>query len=174
VRAAAQGLKSLGASLEPVDEVWEDFFPGIIATGHLFRPMVPGPAPQRPSREAWTAAMDLRQRNWTRFRALFRDYDLLISPTTQLLPATMEDWAARWGGKGPRPFPHQAFAPHYTSHTHMFNWLGFPAVSVPAGFVDGLPVGLQIVGWPGSDAKVLRAAQAFSKAYPRPERPPIS
>jgi amidase/aspartyl-tRNA(Asn)/glutamyl-tRNA(Gln) amidotransferase subunit A len=56
----------------------------------------------------------------------------------------------------------------------MFNWLRFPAVSVPCGFVDGLPVGLQIVGWPGTDDLVLRAAQAFQAAFPRDERPPVS
>jgi aspartyl-tRNA(Asn)/glutamyl-tRNA(Gln) amidotransferase subunit A len=174
VRQAAQGLKSLGAVLETTDESWEDFYPGIMATGHLFRPPAPGVQVERPSREVWTSAMDLRQRNWAKFRGLFRDYDLLVSPTTQLLPAKMEDWAARWAGRGPVPFPHDAFAPHYTSHTHMFNWLGFPAVSVPAGFVDGLPVGLQIVGWPGSDAKILRVAEAFLKAFPREESPPVS
>jgi Asp-tRNA(Asn)/Glu-tRNA(Gln) amidotransferase A subunit family amidase len=56
----------------------------------------------------------------------------------------------------------------------MFNWLAFPAVSVPCGFVDGLPVGLQIVGPPGSDARVMRLAVAFQKAFPRPEQPPVS
>jgi Asp-tRNA(Asn)/Glu-tRNA(Gln) amidotransferase A subunit family amidase len=56
----------------------------------------------------------------------------------------------------------------------MFNWLAFPAVSVPCGFVDGLPVGLQIVGPPGSDARILRAANAFQKAFPRDERPPTT
>ena len=128
----------------------------------------------KPEREQWAAALDSRQRNWRAFKTLFETHDLLISPTSQLLPAKMEDWAARWAGKGPVPFPHQTFAPHYTSHTHMFNWLGFPAVSVPAGFVDGLPVGLQIVGPPGAEAKILRLAQAFLTAFPRPERPPVS
>jgi aspartyl-tRNA(Asn)/glutamyl-tRNA(Gln) amidotransferase subunit A len=87
---------------------------------------------------------------------------------------TMEDWAAWWGGNGPVPFPHGTFAPHYTSHTHMFNWLGFPAVSLPCGFVDGLPIGLQVVGWPGSEASILRFAQAFLRSHPREERPTVS
>jgi aspartyl-tRNA(Asn)/glutamyl-tRNA(Gln) amidotransferase subunit A len=47
-------------------------------------------------------------------------------------------------------------------------------VSVPCGFVDGLPIGLQIVGWPGSEDKIFRAAHAFLKANPRDERPPVS
>jgi Asp-tRNA(Asn)/Glu-tRNA(Gln) amidotransferase A subunit family amidase len=69
-------------------------------------------------------------------------------------------------------FPHDVFAPHYTSHTHMFNWLGFPAINLPAGFVDGLPIGLQLVGWPGSEATIFRAAHAFLDAFPRDEHPP--
>jgi Asp-tRNA(Asn)/Glu-tRNA(Gln) amidotransferase A subunit family amidase len=56
----------------------------------------------------------------------------------------------------------------------MFNWLKFPAVSVPCGFVDGLPVGLQIIGLPGTEDRILRAAQAFHGAFPREERPPVS
>jgi len=173
VRDAAQGLTSLGALVERADVAWEDFFPGFLATAHLFRPPM-GAAMPPPSREAWASAMDLRQRNWTRFRELFRTCDLLVSPTAQLLPARMEDWAAWWGGAGPVAFPHKTFTPHYTSHTHMFNWLGFPAISVPAGFVNGLPVGLQFVGWPGDDSRLLRLAEAFLRAFPRREKPPVS
>jgi Asp-tRNA(Asn)/Glu-tRNA(Gln) amidotransferase A subunit family amidase len=66
------------------------------------------------------------------------------------------------------------FAPHYTSHTHMFNWLGWPAVSVPCGFVDGLPVGLQIIGKPGSEATIFRAAAAFQGAQPPLPQPPTA
>jgi amidase len=42
--------------------------------------------------------------------------------------------------------------------------LGGPAISVPCGFTEGLPVGLQIVGKPGDDAGVLRLAHAFERA----------
>jgi amidase/aspartyl-tRNA(Asn)/glutamyl-tRNA(Gln) amidotransferase subunit A len=56
----------------------------------------------------------------------------------------------------------------------IFNWLGFPAVSVPCGYVDGMPVGLQIAAWPGREDLVLRVASAYQQAFPRNERPPIS
>ena len=56
----------------------------------------------------------------------------------------------------------------------LFNWLAMPAFSVPCGFVDGLPVGLQIVGPPGSDARIMRLAAAFQRAFPRDERPTVS
>jgi aspartyl-tRNA(Asn)/glutamyl-tRNA(Gln) amidotransferase subunit A len=55
----------------------------------------------------------------------------------------------------------------------MFNWLGMPAASVPCGHIDGLPIGLQIVGPPHSEPLIFRAAAAFSKAFPRPERPDL-
>lgn len=38
---------------------------------------------------------------------------------------------------------------------------GVPAVSVPCGFADGLPVGLQIIGKPFDESTVLRTAHAF-------------
>jgi aspartyl-tRNA(Asn)/glutamyl-tRNA(Gln) amidotransferase subunit A len=56
----------------------------------------------------------------------------------------------------------------------IFNWLGFPAVSVPCGFIDGLPVGLQIASLPGREDKVLRVAAAFQRAFPQDARPPVS
>jgi Asp-tRNA(Asn)/Glu-tRNA(Gln) amidotransferase A subunit family amidase len=39
-------------------------------------------------------------------------------------------------------------------------------ISVPCGFVDGLPVGLQIIGPRFADVKVMRAAQAMSLLQP--------
>jgi aspartyl-tRNA(Asn)/glutamyl-tRNA(Gln) amidotransferase subunit A len=46
--------------------------------------------------------------------------------------------------------------------TKPFNALGWPALSLPAGSDrDGLPLGLQVVGLPGSDALVLRASAAL-------------
>jgi aspartyl-tRNA(Asn)/glutamyl-tRNA(Gln) amidotransferase subunit A len=41
-----------------------------------------------------------------------------------------------------------------------------PAASCPAGFVDGLPIGLQVVGPMYREDLVLRAAAAFEAARP--------
>ena len=49
---------------------------------------------------------------------------------------------------------------------------GVPAASVPCGFVDGLPVGLALVGRRHADATVLRAAHAYQQATDWHERMP--
>ena len=45
-----------------------------------------------------------------------------------------------------------------------FNVTGHPALSVPAGFAGGLPVGLQIIGRHHDEAGILRIAAAFEAA----------
>jgi aspartyl-tRNA(Asn)/glutamyl-tRNA(Gln) amidotransferase subunit A len=44
------------------------------------------------------------------------------------------------------------------------NIAGLPGISVPGGFVDGLPVGLQLIGKPFDESTVLRAAHAHEQA----------
>jgi Asp-tRNA(Asn)/Glu-tRNA(Gln) amidotransferase A subunit family amidase len=172
VREAALGIRSLGATVETTAERWEDFFPGFVTSGYLYP--TGGPKPPRPTPEAWAHALDSRKRNYDTFRRVLGEHDLVLSATTQLLARTVEEWADNWTTGGSRFTPHGTFAPVYTSHTHMFNWLGFPAASVPCGFVDGLPVGLQLVGLPGRETTILRVAAAFEAAFPRNERPPVS
>ncbi|WP_255192253.1 amidase [Natronobeatus ordinarius] len=50
------------------------------------------------------------------------------------------------------------------ANTTPFNRTGHPAISTPAGAVDGLPVGLQLVGRRFEDATVLNAADALERA----------
>jgi len=179
VRDAAYGLSSLGAGVEATDETWEDrgehgtvrwtvepsAYEAMVGTN--LTPL------QAVDPDLYREQAESRARNWEKFRRLFREHDVIMSATSQLVAKKIPEWDAAWTTDGPS-YPGGSFAPAYCSHTMMFNWLGFPAVSVPCGFVDGLPVGLQIAAWPGREDVVLRVAGAFQEAFPRPERPPVS
>ena len=41
------------------------------------------------------------------------------------------------------------------------NLAGLPAISIPCGFVQGLPVGLQLVGPHFAEERILNAAHAY-------------
>ena len=58
--------------------------------------------------------------------------------------------------------------------TSMFNYVSqCPALSVPAGWsIEGLPVGLQIVGRRYRDDEVLRVGAALERARPWADRRP--
>ena len=63
----------------------------------------------------------------------------------------------------------------FTGLTRPFNTLGIPALSVPCGFsAENLPIGLQIVGRPLEDGRVLAAAHAYERAQRwHTRRPPL-
>lgn len=42
-----------------------------------------------------------------------------------------------------------------------FNYAGLPGLCLPCGLADGLPVSLQLVGWPHDDATLLRIGAAY-------------
>ena len=48
-------------------------------------------------------------------------------------------------------------------YTIALNLAGLPGMSVPAGFVDGLPIGMQIVAKDYAEAKLLNVAHQFQQ-----------
>ena len=59
-------------------------------------------------------------------------------------------------------------------YTVSANLTGLPAISVPCGFSDGLPIGFQVTGRPFDEATLLRAADAYQRdTIFHTERPPI-
>ncbi len=95
------------------------------------------------------------------FDAAFEKYDVLVAPVT---PTP----AFKIGEKTGDPYEmylNDVF-------TLPVNIAGLPGISVPCGFVDGLPVGLQIIGKPFDETTVLRAARAYERTQSWGERRP--
>lgn len=87
-------------------------------------------------------------------------YDLLLTPTTSITAFDPRNRPTHIAGKEINSIT--GFYPF----TFPINMTGQPAVSVPCGFADGLPVGLHIIGRFREDGLVLRAAAAFEGARP--------
>ena len=92
----------------------------------------------------------LVQRNQIRdsINNLFDHFDILISPTT---PTTAFEFGTFSRSTSP-PINH---------NTHPFNLSGHPAISIPCGFENGLPIGLQIIGNHGDEYLLLDIAEAL-------------
>ncbi|TCK25128.1 amidase family protein [Pseudonocardia endophytica] len=90
----------------------------------------------------------------------FDRYDVLVCPTVQVLPFDVElEYPAEVAG-----VPQPDYLGWMRSCT-LISAAGAPAISVPAGYTDdGLPVGLQIVGPPRADRRVLEIASAYETA----------
>jgi amidase/aspartyl-tRNA(Asn)/glutamyl-tRNA(Gln) amidotransferase subunit A len=100
---------------------------------------------------------------------LFGHVDLLVTPT---LGAPPPPNAADGNTLGPRGIDGRPVEPGIGwCLTHPFNFSGHPAASVPAGRLDGLPVGMQIVGRRFADATVLAAGRALERLRPWPTQP---
>ncbi|MBU7008678.1 Asp-tRNA(Asn)/Glu-tRNA(Gln) amidotransferase subunit GatA [Phosphitispora fastidiosa] len=86
------------------------------------------------------------------FDRAFANFDILISPTA---PTP----AFKFGEKSDDPMQ------MYLSDvfTISVNLAGIPGITIPCGFVNGLPVGLQLMGRPFGEGTLFRAAYAFEQ-----------
>ncbi|HET7185622.1 MAG TPA: amidase [Terriglobales bacterium] len=91
-------------------------------------------------------------------RDLFSDYDLLVTPASPAVAPALADLQVN-----PDDLRRRELI--LLRNTRPFNVLGLPAISVPCGFSRaGLPIGLQIAGAPGDDARVLLLAHKYEQA----------
>jgi aspartyl-tRNA(Asn)/glutamyl-tRNA(Gln) amidotransferase subunit A len=99
--------------------------------------------------------------------AVFDDIDLLLTPTT----ATTA-YAAEGILSGPVNGEEVDLMILSAAFTAPFNMTGQPGVSIPAGLVDGMPVGLQVVARRHEDDACVAAAALMESARPWPKLAP--
>ncbi len=87
------------------------------------------------------------------FDGAFEKYDALVTPTSPTVPFKI-------GEKVDDPLQ------MYLSDvcTLPINIAGLPAISIPAGFADGLPIGMQIIGKPFGEETILKVAHAYEQS----------
>ena len=87
-----------------------------------------------------------------------RDFDLLWEAGFDALVAPVSPYVA-WPFGARMADPVQMYLSDVC--TLPVNMAGLPGMSIPCGLSDGLPVGLQLIGAPWSEASLFRAARAF-------------
>ena len=97
------------------------------------------------------------------FADAFQQVDIILAPTTPNVAFKLGD-ASRDANA----------LYHEDVFTNLVNLAGLPAMSMPAGFVDGLPAGVQLIGNYFDEARLLNVAHQFQLATDwHRQRPPI-
>jgi amidase len=105
----------------------------------------------------YAKAQNLARQLRAAYDAVLKDYDLLAMPTLPVTATPLPEENA--------PIPEilqRAF--EMLPNTAPFDVTGHPAMSVPCGLVDGLPVGLMLIGEHYDEKTIYRAADAYEQA----------
>ena len=104
-----------------------------------------------------------------RVARFFDDHDLLVCPTVAVPPFPVQ-----------QRFPSEIAGEKLTTYidwmflTFVITLVGCPAISLPCGLTQkGLPVGIQLVGRPHSDAELLGGALLLEQALGFAHRVPL-
>lgn len=98
-------------------------------------------------------------------QSVYENFDILVTPTLSTMPVKNAEEPGTTVG------PSQVDGVEVDEligwcMTYFANFTGHPAASIPAGMVEDLPVGMQILGRRYGDSDVLAASAAFEKLRP--------
>ena len=186
-RAAGHLLESLGHDVEEATPDWHEpdyleLFGTIWAGSSAYFGMAPRgsveplnqalaeKAEATSSKDYVTAVMRMQQLA-RRIVSFWNDYDLLLTPGLAMPPVPV-GWAT-----APEDVWEQFQRGwEFTPFTQVANLTGQPAASLPLFWsAEGLPIGVQLVGRPASDAELIRVCAQLEEARPwAARRPPVS
>ena len=93
-------------------------------------------------------------------------YDALLVPTTIIAAPFLNQKEVNIEGKTIEVYL------SLSKLTTVFDITGLPALNIPAGLVDSkLPVGVQLVGRPFDESRMLKIAYTYEQQYNLPEQP---
>lgn len=92
-------------------------------------------------------------------------YDVTLQQVDLLAMPTLPMKATRIPAPDAPREEHVARALEMVVNTSPFNVTGHPAMNVPCGLSQGLPVGMMLVGRPFAESTVLRASHAFEQSF---------
>ena len=180
--AALADLKAIGCEVEeaspdyPIDKLWDSFvrLRGWQQGGSILahyrdprrRALLKPEAIYEVEQGLALSAFDVTsysaiRTEWSQaVRRFFERYDFWIMPTAQTFPFAAEDrWPSRIAGHEMRTY-HE-----WMKAVCLVSMSGCPALAAPAGFsVNGLPMGIQIIGPVHAELACLRLAHAYEAA----------
>ncbi len=152
-------MAEAAAVMEPYMARREDFGPDVrllLEQGRLL------------SATDYIQAQRLRRMMRDEFGRLWRQVDCLITPTTPAGAPRIGQKTVEINGRA------EDVRLVATRFVRAINMMGWPALSMPCGTDgEGLPLGLQIIGPPFREARILRVAAALEDALPRPPWPAL-
>jgi amidase len=102
-------------------------------------------------------AMNVTRRVTAAYDDVLKEYDLLLMPTLPMKPTPLP----------PADAPRELYvqrALEMIGNTCPFDITHHPAMTLPCGLIEGLPVGLMLVGKHFDEPTIYRAAHAFEQA----------
>jgi amidase len=175
-RDAADALSALGHDVIEATPPWRDealieLFARLWSTGPAMFPLDPSlltPLSRFLAERAHaTSSVDFAravaalQQLARRVIGFWQDVDVVLTPTLALLPAPIG-----WVLEPEDPWEQFLRGAELTLFPPIVNVTGQPAMSVPFGNVDGLPVGVHLIGGPEREDMLFRLAGQIEAAHP--------
>ena len=101
--------------------------------------------------------------------SFWKDFDVVLTPGLGKLPVPIG-----WVFEPEDPWEQFARGGEFTPFTPIVNVTGQPAAMVPFGVVDGLPVGVHLIGPPAGEALLFRLAAQIEAAHPWADLLPVT
>ncbi len=108
-------------------------------------------------------ALKVRRLLIEEYKTTFKEYDVLASPTMPIVAPKIDE------AKAIKPVEMYAM----DTLTVGPNLAGIPHLSVPCGKVDGMPIGMHLIGDQFREDKIVAAAKAFENSFGTLERPKV-